>query len=318
MVNEDRVKAYEQLEGTALELQKTNNKLQSETANMKKRYGVLSETIEALEVKCEDYQQEIEELRVERLKLQREVAMTFPAGEEENPGEPQQLNIHGHDKNTLESDIEALNERISNLRGQHSMEKWRREELELELTELLRENQQLEGEMQQFARRKWQSDESILDKSVDSASGDITDLKYDKKAVEDESYVLLEIDPLVRHTSESSDQSGVEVLSLPEEAKSPSSNSASFLSELDSQYRELVYKYDSLLNKCRKEGVLDDLPPLPTVQRAIQVCTDQAEERSCGHQASCQKHGEYKKLFAEIYSKLEESKNFKSNKGEEN
>ena len=302
VVNESRVKAYEQLEASALELQSTNDKLQNESASMKRRYGVLSGTIDALEAKCEEYQQEIDEIKTERTKLQREMATTF-VSEGVDPAVQKRMSIHGRDKDALESDIEVLNERISNLKAQHSMERRKREELELELTDLIQENRQLEIDMEEFARRKWRSEESRLDRSADRSAGDDTD---GCELAEDESYVLLQIDPRNRPPSESDEHGGeIEVLASP--------GTPSFLNELDTQYHELACRYDCLLNKCRRDGVLGDLPPIPTVQKAIQVCT----EEPTGQQSSSAQQGEYKRLFAAIYSKLEESRNFRSSKSKE-
>ena len=62
------------MESTALELQNTNKELQSETAVMRKRYQTLVQTVDSLENKCDEYRVQLEELQIERMRLQREMA----------------------------------------------------------------------------------------------------------------------------------------------------------------------------------------------------------------------------------------------------
>lgn len=139
--------------------------------------------------------------------------------------------------------------------------------------------------------------------------------------VDDDSFVLVDGE-LNRQSSATSDQSEVEVLSPSHEVKSPlKENSSSFLSELGSQYHELVRRYDSLVERCKTEGIVQDIAPIPTVQRAIQtspldeepdVGFEEMGSRNISRQNSVSGNGrEYKQLFAQIYSKIEESKTFK-------
>lgn len=334
-LHDSQVKACEQMESTALELQKTNKELQSETAVMRKRYQTLVQTVDCLESKCDEYRTQLEELQIERMRLQREMAgcLSLKLTQKENGYE---LGSDDESDNTekneavlgFKKDIEILNERIMKLQRQHSVEKRRREELELELSDLIQENQQLDKELCHFAEQAtlWQeleSETSSVALSIDNNSvhrRKISESAENISLVDDDSFVLVDSE-LNRQSSAVSDQSEVEVLSPSHEVKSPlKENSSSFLSELGSQYHELVRKYDSLVERCKNEGIVQEIAPIPTVQRAIQTSPLDEEPRVLGEVGSSEisqqnsvsgKAREYKQLFAQIYSKIEESKTFK-------
>lgn len=305
-----------------MDLQLKNKELQSETALMRKRYQTLVQTVDNLETKCDDYKTQVEELQIERMRLQREMAnsLSLKLTPKENGyefvGSEDEEDDTGKEEKVLgfKRDIEILNERIMKLKRQHSVEKHRREELELELSDLIHENQQLDKELFDFAEqaRQWQqsaSEASSVNKSNDSESGHRRPIS---ESTDDESFVLVESD-LDRQASAMSDQSEIEVLSPSHELNSPpEENSTSFLSELGSQYHELVRKYDSLVEKCKNEGIVHEVPSIPTVQRAIQTSPlDEEPAVQIGvTQQGSTSTGEYKKLFAQIYSKLQQTKNY--------
>ena len=324
------------MESTALELQKTNKELQSETAVMRKRYQTLVQTVDSLENKCDEYRVQLEELQIERMRLQREMAnsLSLKLTQKESGyelGSDNESDTTEKDEAVLgfKKDIEILNERIMKLKRQHSVEKRRREELELELSDLIHENQTLDRELCHFAHQAklWQeleNETSCLALSVDNDSlhtRQISESVENISLVDDDSFVLVDGE-LNRQSSATSDQSEVEVLSPSHEVKSPlKENSSSFLSELGSQYHELVRRYDSLVERCKTEGIVQDIAPIPTVQRAIQtspldeepdVGFEEMGSRNISRQNSVSGNGrEYKQLFAQIYSKIEESKTFK-------
>ena len=310
------------MESTALELQKTNKELQSETAVMRKRYQTVVQTVENLESKCDDYKTQVEELQIERMRLQREMAnsLSLQLTCKENGsyelarGEDESDETEKDEKVlSFKKDIEILNDRIMQLKRQHSTEKRRREELELELTDLIQENQQLDKELFDFAEqaRQWQqstSEDSSLSVLACSPSGHRRPLS---ESTDDESFVLLDSE-LDRQASAMSDQSEVEILNISQEVKSPlQENSTSFLSELGSQYHELVRKYDSLVERCKNEGIVHETSQIPTVQRAIQTSPlDEKPTTEIGASGPLQDSPsvrEYKTLFAQIYSKLQTS-----------
>ncbi|KAJ7340242.1 Cerebellar deproteinration- protein 2-like [Desmophyllum pertusum] len=330
-LHDGQVRACEQMESTALDLQKNNKVLQSETAVMRKRYQSLVQTVDCLESKCDEYRTQLEELQIERMRLQREMAgsLSLKLTQKENGyelGSDDELEDAEKDEKVLgfKKDIEILNERIMKLKRQHSVEKHRREELELEMSDLIHENQQLDKELFHFAEqaKEWEeleNETSCLTLSIDKNSGHsrpISESTENISLVSDDSFVLVD-NELDRQTSAMSDQSEVEILSPSHEVKSPlKENSSSFLSELGCQYHELVRKYDSLVDRCKSEGIVQDIAPIPTVQRAIQ--TSPLDEKPAVHfgEVSSQqnsasgKAAEYRKLFAQIYSKIEDSKTF--------
>ena len=332
-INDGRVKAYEQLEASALELHQTNERLQSETTIMKKHWQLLSETIETLESKCEDYRKEIDELQSDRVRLQREMSESFSyRNESEEEAKDRKWSCSGEEgsdtEDQREKEMKSLTERIANLKAQHDLERMHRQELECELSELIGENQQLELQLRGFAQQaeKWQQEVRLI-KSIDKSSEfrgrdrDSTEIDLD-----DSSYVLVKSRP----SSTMSDQGGIEVLSSPDETSSPKKTrvGVSFLSELDSQYHELSRKYDALLEKCERDGNSNNSSRVQTVQRAAQALPENEIEIQKGSEfeirprrcrsnsdttsmATPYKTGDYKKVFAAIYEKLSETKNFK-------
>lgn len=324
-LHENQVRACENMEATAMDLQAKNKELQSESVLMRKRYQTLSQTVDNLEIKCDDYKAQVEELQVERMRVQREMANSLSLklihkddGYEILGSEDEEDDNENNEKVLgFKKDIEILNDRILKLKRQHSEEKRKREELELELSDLIHENHQLDKELLNFAEqaKQWQesaSEASSLNRSIDDNSGHRRPFS---ESTDDESFIFVDSD-FDRQTSAVSVQSDVEILSPSHEVKSPpEENSTSFLSELGSQYHDLVRRYDSLVEKCKNEGIVHELAPIPTVQQAIQ--TSPLDENPPGvnsAEASSQQGstsvGEYKKLFAQIYSKLQQSRSY--------
>lgn len=327
-LHENQARTCEHMEAAAMDLQVKNKELESEASFMKRRHQVLVQTVDNLESKCDDYRTQLEDLQVERMRLQREMANSLSSKLTQKDDRYEIVGSDGEEYNNdneekvlgFKKDIEILNDRILKLKRQHSEEKRRREELEFELSDLIHENQQLDKELLDFAAhaKQWQesaaSEASNLNQSPENNSAFRRPFS---ESTDDESYIFVDGD-FDRQTSGLSDQSEIEILSPSHELKSPSAeNSTSFLSELGSQYHELVRKYDSLVERCRNEGIVQELAPIPTVQRAIQ--TSPQDERPPGEinaEGSSQPESttarEYKKLFAQIYSKLEESRSYKS------
>ncbi|XP_032221469.1 cerebellar degeneration-related protein 2-like isoform X2 [Nematostella vectensis] len=322
-VNENRLKAFEQMEMTAMELQKANMKLQNETSSMKKRYKDLAEMVENLDTKCEDYRVEIEELQRERTRLQKELSVALAIKLEEQTEEKEtsdenarRSSVKDEDTDEKERELELLNEKISNLKVQHSVETRKREELEYELSELIRENQHLESQLREFAKQaeEWRlaaSEASLPERAIDILldGGEDHNASRDDEP-EDDSFVVVEDEELSRQTSLASDHSAVVVLSPSEERLSVMrDHSTSFFSELDNQYHELVRKYDALLDKC-KYGGLGTGSAIPMVQRAVQVSPMCDQPPSTFDNNAKTSHG-FKKMFKDIYNKIEDTKNFR-------
>lgn len=331
-VNDHRNKAFEQMEVTALELQKANQKLQHETNSMKKRYRDLAEMVDNMDARCEEYRKEVEELQQERTRLQRDLSMALSFHEDVNSSDSERSTdvetekpvLSDEDREEKERQLKALNEKITKLKEQHFLERNKREELEYELSELIQENQQLETQLRTFAERseEWQQVASETTSSAERAIDFLPENTLNESTddlVEDDSFVVVS-EQLSRQSSAVSDHSGVVVLSPSEE--NISENSASFFSELGDQYHELVRKYDALLDKCKQEGLGKHSLPIPKVQRAVQVSPLPSPVKEPGrhryfsesdidYKPDGPKIREYRKMFQKIYTRLEESKNFR-------
>ena len=330
-INDGRIKAYEQLEASALELHQTNERLQTETTTMKKHWQLLSETIETLETKCEDYRKEIDELQADRIRLQREMADNFVFQNESDSadGKDRKWSCNGDERwdneDQREKEMRLLNEKMSNLKAQHDLERMHRQELECELSELIGENQQLEQQLRVFIQQaeNWQQEIRLI-KSIDKSSESRGSNRDSAEIDMDDSVVLLKSRP----ASIVFDQKPAEVQCSPEET-SLKKTAPSFLSELDNQYHELSRKYDALLEKCQSGMNKNHLSNVNTIQRAIQAPPEDEVEgqrvfemdydirpRRRAHSdttsmATSYKTGDYKKILSAIYEKIAETKNFK-------
>ena len=298
-VNENRVKLMEQIEKNHEQLSRSHAALRRETKSIQEHNEVLTENLQSLVEKCDQYKCEMESLKRENTQLQKQLSSTQnqvePSAEEavEKPVENKcEIN------ETIQNNVQDLSVVIKELKFEQDLEKSMREELENELSQLIMENQNLEQKLRLFAKgnpTSWAEEQE-------------EGLKDGKEEVVEEQEVETELDCLNESFVMVEEQEILELSSEP----SLEQCDISFLDEVDLQYRELVGKYNALVEKCKSEGVPYASREMCTVQRGVQTSHEELEggekEVGCGGGEENVTVPQYKKMFAKLYEKIREGK----------
>ncbi|XP_034005560.1 cerebellar degeneration-related protein 2-like [Trematomus bernacchii] len=163
-MNEQHAKVYEQLDGTARELERTNVSLVIDSKNSHQKIERLTGTIDALQVQVETLSGQVEQLRsMEQLRVRREkrerrkTIHSFPCLRElcTAPGYEDQFVVGRAESFTVdakrppfEEENQHLREAVSALRGAARTERGRREGVERECNLLLGEFSRLQTRVQ--------------------------------------------------------------------------------------------------------------------------------------------------------------------------
>ena len=284
-MNESRVKLMEQIEKNHEQLSRSHAKLRRETQSIQEHNEVLTENLQLLVEKCDQYKSEMESLKRENSQLQRQLSSTKNQIEEAPENEPARIE-------SVEKKTRDLTVVIKELKSEQDLEKSIREDLENELSQLIIENQNLEEKLRLFARGSSSvsfAEEEKVDEAMkkDGKKMGEEDIEEDENSLND-SFVLVESQGIDELESE---QSSLEQCDI------------SFLDELDQQYRELVNKYNTLVEKCKTEGIPYESREMCMVQRDVQT----SEEVAVGDEV----RGEvpqYKQTFAKLYAKIREGR----------
>ena len=301
-VDESRVKLMEQIEKNHEQLSQSHAKLKRETKSIQEHNEVLTESLQSLVEKCDQYKSEMESLKRENTQLQRQLSST------QTPVEPvvvEQVENKFENSEKVENDIQDLSVVIKELKFEQDLEKSMREELENELSDLIIENQNLEQKLRLFAKGNRSSlAEEFNDDMNNGAEDEVVRKTLDEVEIEmdegcsNDSFVIVE------------EQEVLELDSNP----SMEQCDISFLGELDQQYRELVEKYNALVEKCKNEGVPYESREMSTVQRGVQTSEDELVEggtqvENDTDEGETQRVPEYKQMFAKLYKKIQEARN---------
>ncbi|XP_028406764.1 girdin-like [Dendronephthya gigantea] len=279
----------EQIEKNHEQLSRSHAKLKRETKSIQEHNEVLTESLQSLVEKCDLYKSEMEVLKRENSQLQRKLSSaSLPETAPESDPKPCEK---------VENNIQDLSVVIKELKFEQDLEKSMREELENELSQLIFENQNLEHKLRLFAKSNRNSfvEEQKME-HVEESNGveeDVPDGVEEDGDCSNESFVLVEEQRIEELDSEPS----LEQCDI------------SFLDELDQQYRDLVGKYNSLVEKCKTEGIPYESREMCTVQRGVQTSHEEAalcdkEAVGCGVGAVPQ----YKQMFARLYEKIREGR----------
>ena len=297
-VNESRVKLMEQIEKNHEQLSQSHAKLKRETKSIQEHNEVLTESLQSLVEKCDQYKSEMEILKRENSQLQRELSSASIQVETTPESEPLPCE-------EVENNIQVLSVVIKELKFEQDLEKSMREELENELSQLILENQNLEHKLRLFARGSRSSfaesqgsfaEELKIESEREASNGieeDIPDGVEDEADCSNESFVLVEEQRIEELDSEPS----LEQCDI------------SFLDELDQQYRDLVGKYNSLVEKCKTEGIPYESREMCTVQRGVQTSHEESAlgvEEAVGSGVGVVP--QYKQMFAKLYEKIREGR----------
>ena len=286
----------EQIEKNHDQLSQSHAKLKRETKSIQEHNEVLTESLQSLVEKCEQYKCEMETLKRENTQLQKQLSSTQDVVQQDVE-EDVEDDVENESKNgeNVQNNIQDLSVVIKELKFEQDLEKSMREDLENELSQLIIENQNLEQKLRLFAkgnRNSWMEEQRDEMQSGKKEITDEVEIDVDDNSL-NESFVMVEEQGIMDLDSEPS----LEQCDI------------SFLGELDQQYRELVGKYNALVEKCKNEGVPYESREMCTVQRGVQTSPDElvenGEELGGGEQVGLP---QYKKMFAKLYEKIREAK----------
>lgn len=286
-MNESRVKLMEQIESNSEELSRSHIKLKKETQSIWEHNQILTESVESLVEKCDHYKTEMENLRMANVQLQHQLSTTQNFVEQKAPEECEPVD---YERDVVEKEVRKLSVAIQELKIEQEQEKSTREELEYELSQLIIQNENLGQKLQYFAKGSSNRNSYVEDNERDSINNEkeVEEVIEEDGSCLDDSFVLVELQDIEELDSDvSHEQCDI-----------------SFLDELDQQYRELVTKYNALLEKCKTEGIPYESREMCMVQRGMQTSETGEDGSGIGKGVP-----EYKKMFAIIYEKLREGRN---------
>uniref|UniRef100_A0A3P9Q1C9 Cerebellar deration related protein 2 like n=1 Tax=Poecilia reticulata TaxID=8081 RepID=A0A3P9Q1C9_POERE len=287
-MNEQHAKVYEQLDGTARELERTNHTLVRDSKASQQKIESLTGTIETLQNQVESLSAQVEQLRsMEQLRVRREkrerrkTIHSFPCLRElcTAPRYEDEFVVGRAESFTLEAksqpceeDSQHLREAVSALRAAVRTERGRREGVEKECNLLIAEFSRLQTRVQ---------DAESCQARVRELEVELQELQQLRRArtfllsAEDDGVALTQTEaeggggvggqqlpessPVRKSCSDTAlnaivarDASGRRRGSYALHANSVRKRGMSILREVDEQYHALLEKYEELLGKCRR------------------------------------------------------------------
>lgn len=271
-VNESRLRIYEQLEVSVTELEKTNQKLLSESSGDKKRIRRLCDSVGVLETKCDDLQKMVDELKTSEKARKRERNRTVvPLIEEvKAPEIRRRFSIENGSvslDNLDDLEVVKLRSSVSRLTAHMSKEQRKSEELKAQVSLTAEENLNLREQVtllqeqqerlvffHQAERLYWACHQRKESKSENHAAI-VTEVEPgDEPNVGPCALVQLKNGAVAYGSQESLASVGLVMNNKePVETKISQRNCISLLSELDAQYRAIIEKYEDLLHARRQQ-----------------------------------------------------------------
>ncbi|XP_056389854.1 cerebellar degeneration-related protein 2 isoform X2 [Hyla sarda] len=355
-MNEQHAKVYEQLDVTARELEGANQKLVLESRSSQQKIVGLTETIESLQIHIEDLQKQVEELKKpgrvcggrEKFEQSRSTH-SFSCLKELY--DLRQYFVYDHifaEKITslnaqpgpIEEENEHLKKTLAVLEAQLSLERKKKEILEEEYNQVLKENSEFEhilkdrdscharaeeleaevAEMRQICRSDSvfsSSVEKLIPESIFISFKETAEKDFESDAVIPVSQV--EIKPLKRSSSEmvlpscsaEAIRNGHEETCI-RRTEAVKQRGISLLNEVDSQYSALKTKYEELLQRCHMEDDFFSHKAVQTSKLPTMTSPDNSPPKTL-HSAkhsptSPASQPEYKVLFQEIFSCINKTK----------
>ncbi|NP_001005649.1 cerebellar degeneration-related protein 2 [Xenopus tropicalis] len=352
-MNEQHAKVYEQLDITARDLENANQKLVLESRASQQKIMSLTETIENLQVHIEELQRQVEDLkkpgricRSRERSDQSRSAQSFSCLKElydlrkyfvyDHVFAEKIASLHSQ-PGPLEDENSHLKKALSLLESQLSLERNKRESLEEEFSQVVKENSELEqmlrdkdlfyaraeeleaevAEMRQICRS-----DSVFASSVEKLIPESIFISFketaDKEADQEVIAQLLDLNkkPLKRSNSEMllPRVAAETILNGHEEtcirrAEATKQRGISLLNEVDSQYSALKVKYEELLQKCQldDDGFSDQGVQTSKLSQP-EGSPSKDLEPSSHKPVSAEPQPEYKVLFQEIFTCIKKTK----------
>uniref|UniRef100_A0A3Q3QPG8 Cerebellar degeneration related protein 2 like n=1 Tax=Monopterus albus TaxID=43700 RepID=A0A3Q3QPG8_MONAL len=275
-MNEQHAKVYEQLDGTARELEHTNHALVTDSKSSQEKIERLTGTIEALQNQVETLSGQVEQLRsMEQLRVRREkrerrkTIHSFPClrelcgnsslqqyEDEFVVGRAESFTVDTK-RQPCEEESQHLREAVSALRAAVRTERGRREGVERECNVLLAEFSRLQTRDAESCQVRVRELEVELQELQHETGGGVREGPEGGVGVGGEA--LPESGPVRKSCSDTAlnaivacDASGSRRGSYALHANSVRKRGMSILREVDEQYHALLEKYEELLGKCRR------------------------------------------------------------------
>ncbi|TSK14582.1 Cerebellar degeneration-related protein 2 [Bagarius yarrelli] len=298
-VNDQHAKVYEQLDATARDLEKKNQRLTLENRSALHKIEGLTDTKNMLQAQVEELNQKIENMTSDPLEPEKSSispstkfppnehseSVSFPSVEEDEQQEEEraallhslqaQLNFERALRQTAEQEAEALAREISELEPHAALSegyKARLAEVEAEVEELRQlsrsdsTSRMLQGTLffpsEEDISEMWETKHRNSERQVPEAGSDDEDMENEG------------------HNNEHRGCS--EILDM------------SLLNEVDDRYNALQRKYNTLLHLCENRSQLQ-------CDKAVQTSTNPCSQ-------DCTQVPEYKMLFNEIFTYIQNSK----------
>ncbi|OCT64231.1 cerebellar degeneration related protein 2 L homeolog isoform X1 [Xenopus laevis] len=355
-MNEQHAKVYEQLDVTARDLENANQKLVLASRASQQKITSLTETIENLQLHIEDLQRQVEDMKKPgRVCSSRERSdqskSTHSFSNLKELYDLRKYFVYDHvfaekiaslhsQPGPLEDENSQIKKALSLLESQLSLERKKRESLEEEYSQVVKENSELEqmlrdrdlfharaeeleaevAEMRQICRSDSMfasSVEKLIPESILISFKETADQDADQEVIAQ----LLDVNkkPLKRSNSE---------MLLPREAAAETilngheetcirrtqvikQRGISLLNEVDSQYSALKVKYEELLQKCQLDddgfsGVQSS--KTSTVKSPSEESPPKDLELSSHKVVAPEPQPEYKVLFQEIFTSIKKTR----------
>ena len=346
---EIQTKLNEQLENQNAEINDKYMQMQMDYKTLNNKNKRFWETIENLEKKCENYKFRIEEFENEKKEQicqeYEDLKLTEEPNQHEDDVTNNSENSFANCSFEFEEKVEELQEIIKDLRTQQGIDNIEKEELKAEIEDISTENQllqhqvsSLETEIEEWKRvcekaYKYKQLAEKYNSEFDEKFSNTVALKNVKGSkLKSSSHEVLNEAPLCGAADLLASKQKFLSSSVTHLHQPP--KHMSVLSEMDSQYHDLVKRYENLLNKYHQGSDIEqDHKRSEKVQRAIQTLswdfktfefeshlTKEQDDSGEKDNKSCQDCEEtelenetvidYKRLFVEIFAKLRQSKEF--------
>ncbi|XP_071954030.1 cerebellar degeneration-related protein 2-like [Antedon mediterranea] len=270
-VTESKARVYEQLDLNVQDLEKNNQRLEHENRMCNQKIVRMTESVESLEVRLRDEQTYVEQLKQmekQRLREGRKkqktngVTLWFPVRRTRSFD----LGDIRTDENPFEDELFTLKATIKNFRNREAEYEESKEDLESEISVLVKENADLEEKIREMAVRaqlqeiekeyiSFENKNEMICKYCDSLINE-DDLEKDDRVKEiihmnEKLEVVAEVKQPVsapKIGEKNADGNG----------EKPKGESISLMSEIDLQYHVLMDKYNDLLMRSRSGSVKED------------------------------------------------------------
>ena len=287
--NETSYHTYEQLEGNNQSLSDKCDQWEAEFKILEGKNSRLWEVINSLEKRIEELTSEIDILKKDILEMTREED-NYTDGQYGNNSEVylDKFVLNVKDLPTspaYELEHESLRKQISELNIQVKLGKLQKGEIECQLEDIANENQILYNKISSLNQEinEWENFAQKEDNyrrlaaaftlrhciETESDVGNIFEKKLQETPLPKKTMARAKSCECLNYNDQN-----VEFLRSPNLVNNilSSVNSSSFLSELDTEYAELVKRYEALLEKFKQEGKLTENPErVRKVQKAIQT-----------------------------------------------